>query len=356
MPTINGLAVYADAACLNAEDYFRKGAPAYIDCPYTSQTAITNARFLCRIYTKAGVLVSTIFDQTYTTPGNTPISVKADIFRGSAPIFSTAAMAEGEYLLTLQVSGTGLYTATETIGFTILQAFPTITGANIGPNPIIHGGSVVVACNVPAGTPRGTITFVNPNTGLIDHVQELIIAGTSATATIDTTELTIGTYNVGDIELQTISADGTTGDIDETLWLTILDPETSGQGIGIYFEDALGVRHDLTQGYAIYFGKMQLGAETKVKCYIRNNDAYRPLYGVLITPIAHPTQQLGPAENTYGACTLSTSESGTYTPTLSLGSVAAGSLTEIWLKWTVASDALPGWGFFALKAEGVYYV
>jgi len=299
--------------------------------------------------------VSDVFDTTYNLPANTPVDVKADVFGGMAPIIDTTALDLGEYLLKLEISQAGLYTTTETIGFTVLQPVPTITGAALSPNPAIASGTLVIGCNVPSGTYRATVTFTTP-ADAVEIVQEMIISGLTATATIDCSELTPGTYTAGHIEIQTITQDGTTGDIDESLWVTILDPEASGLGIEIYFEDALGVKHDLTQANSVYFGKMQLGEIKKMQAFIRNRDTARTLNSVVITPIVHPTEPLGPAENTYEACDLSITESGVFTPALNIASVPPDSTQEIWIRWTIAADANPGWGFFALKAEGVYDV
>lgn len=124
--------------------------------------------------------------------------------------------------------------------------------------------------------------------------------------------------------------------------------------IAIIFEDALGVDYDLTQPNAVQFDNIQLSEIKTVQAYVKNTDPNRAVDNVIITPVAHPTEQLGTAEDTYDSTTLSDAEGGLYTPTLSLGTLAAGSITPIWIRWTVGSGASPGWGFYALQAEGEY--
>jgi hypothetical protein len=127
-------------------------------------------------------------------------------------------------------------------------------------------------------------------------------------------------------------------------------------GIEIIFENELGVQYDLTKPGALYYAKVQLSETKKLRAIVRNKDAYRVLESVVITPVVHPTEPMGSAQDTYDACTLSTTESGTYTPTLTLGNITAGGTATIWIAWAVAADANPGWCFWALKTEGEYTV
>ncbi len=124
--------------------------------------------------------------------------------------------------------------------------------------------------------------------------------------------------------------------------------------IAIVFEDSLGVDYDLTQPNAINFGDIQLSDVETIEVKVKNEDANRILNNVVVTPVAHPTEQTGTQEDTYDSCTLSLSESGSYVSSLNVGNIPAGSSVSIWVRWTVGSGALPGVGFYALQAEGEY--
>lgn len=124
--------------------------------------------------------------------------------------------------------------------------------------------------------------------------------------------------------------------------------------IAIIYEDALGVDYDLTQPNSILFANIQLSEIKTIQAYVKNTDVNRAVDSVVITPVAHPTEQLGTAEDTYESTTLSNAVGGPFVTPLSLGTLAAGSITSIWIRWTVGPGALPGWGFYALQAEGEY--
>lgn len=124
--------------------------------------------------------------------------------------------------------------------------------------------------------------------------------------------------------------------------------------IAIIFEDALGVDYDLTKPNAIQFGDIQLSDVETIEVKLRNLDANRSLDNVVVTPVAHPTEQTGTAEDTYESCTLSLSESGPFTDPLNVGNIPAGTTVSIWVRWTIQAGALPGVGFYALQAEGEY--
>jgi hypothetical protein len=124
--------------------------------------------------------------------------------------------------------------------------------------------------------------------------------------------------------------------------------------VSITFEDALGVDYDLTKPNAIPFGDIQLSDVETIEVKVKNEDANRTLENVEITPVAHPTEQTGTAEDTYESCTLSLSESGPFTSPLTVGNIPAGGTVSVWVRWSVAAGANPGVGFYALQATGEY--
>lgn len=68
--------------------------------------------------------------------------------------------------------------------------------------------------------------------------------------------------------------------------------------------------------------------------------------------IAHPTAQVGLPENTYEAATLSLTESGTYYEKLLVGTKGPDVETNIWIKWAMPPEILPGGAQYAIKARG----
>jgi len=122
----------------------------------------------------------------------------------------------------------------------------------------------------------------------------------------------------------------------------------------LVFDDGAGGVYDLTWDGSLYFGKIQLGEVSKAALRITNPDVNRVCSGILIEAVAHPTDQLGTANDTYLVTEFSDSESGSYSTTHSIPSLAGGSSVTIWIRWSVPTDALPGFGRFAIKATGVY--
>ena len=125
--------------------------------------------------------------------------------------------------------------------------------------------------------------------------------------------------------------------------------------LSLTFENGLGVEYTLEKDSALFFGKIQLSENKKLKAYIRNHDTNRVAENVLIEAIEHPTEPIGGAKDTYESTTFSLTESGTFTPTLTIN-IPANSQTGIWVSGTEAYNAQPGWGFFAIKAKGEYSV
>lgn len=124
-------------------------------------------------------------------------------------------------------------------------------------------------------------------------------------------------------------------------------------GLSLIWQDELGVEYDLLTNL-IDFEKLVRGTTEKVMVVLKNQDAGRVCNNVVLTPIAHPTAQLGTAEDTYEATDLSLSESGPFSSPLNISSVPPNSETDIWIRWDIAEGALPGIGQFAVQAEGEY--
>lgn len=124
--------------------------------------------------------------------------------------------------------------------------------------------------------------------------------------------------------------------------------------IAVLFTDLIGGVYDLTWGNAISFGKMQIDEMKKINVLVINQDTNRACNNVIITPVPHPTEQLGTKEDTYDACTLCLSESGTFVSPINIGNIPAGGSISLWIKWDLPAGCNPGYGFYAVKAEGEY--
>jgi hypothetical protein len=124
-------------------------------------------------------------------------------------------------------------------------------------------------------------------------------------------------------------------------------------GLSLLWQDELGVEYDLLTNL-IDFEKLVRGTTEKVMVVLKNQDIGRLCNNIVLTPIAHPTNQLGTAEDTYDATDLSLSESGPFSSPLNIAILAPNSETDIWIRWAIAPGALPGDGQFAVKAEGEY--
>ena len=262
-------------------------------------------------------------------------------------------MVTGNYAIVIDITDQYGILSRNYIYFQIIATSPIITNPLITPNIAMYNNSVLVQCDVTAITYRATVTFTNAS-DVVVYVQEMIISGGVARATVDCINLPVGIYYPGQIEIEALTEDGINGDLDQTLWLEVAAAGPSGFGVDIWFEDVSGTRYDLTQNNSIYFDKMQLGETKKLQAFVKNRDPVRPITSVVITPIAHPTDPIGSPTDTYEACTLSLTETGTYSTPLVIGTIGAGATQEIWIAWAILTTTQPGWGFYALKAEGVY--
>jgi hypothetical protein len=123
--------------------------------------------------------------------------------------------------------------------------------------------------------------------------------------------------------------------------------------IALEFTDGV-TPYDLTLEGSIYYGKVQLGETKKTAILLKNLDANRICRDVVIDAVAHPTDQMGPASETYDACKFCLTESGTFVKPLTGITLPAGGQIVIWLEWIVAAEAIPGYMRFAIKVEGAY--
>ena len=125
--------------------------------------------------------------------------------------------------------------------------------------------------------------------------------------------------------------------------------------ISILYEDPEnpGYFYDLTD-QPISFGDIQLGESKKMKVQLVNNDANRNLTDVVVSALAHPTEQVGTAEDTYDVTDIGTDETGPFSNPLSVGTIGPGAKQDLWIRWSIEPEALPGVCFFATKATGEY--
>lgn len=115
-------------------------------------------------------------------------------------------------------------------------------------------------------------------------------------------------------------------------------------------EDISGFPHTLNT-YPIQFNNLQLGETKRVKAVLHNVGDITT--DIKVQPIAHPTHQLGPADQTYGACLLSFTDIGPWVPILNVGTLSPNGTIDIYVQWSMPVTAIPGYAQFALKAEGV---
>jgi len=122
----------------------------------------------------------------------------------------------------------------------------------------------------------------------------------------------------------------------------------------ILYQDPVTLNYFDLENFLIDFGKLELQASEKVHIIIVNNDVNRNLKNVELNTVAHPTRQTGTAMDTYEACLMSTEEAGTFTRPLNIGTIGPGAQKDVWLRWTIAQQALPGYGVFAIYGTGEY--
>lgn len=120
--------------------------------------------------------------------------------------------------------------------------------------------------------------------------------------------------------------------------------------IQVWFEDDLENRYNLTDA-PIDFGEMQRGETKLIKVVLQNTD--RVQTGITVKLVAHPTAQVGPAEDTYDKAKISFNEGGPFTTNeLSIASMSPNEEREVWIQWGIVDDTLPGDAQFAIESRG----
>lgn len=114
-------------------------------------------------------------------------------------------------------------------------------------------------------------------------------------------------------------------------------------------QDEDDVPYDLLT-YLIDFQRIRPGETKKVMVVLKNVGFTTE--DITLECVAHPTAQINLPEVTYEAATLSLTEGGTYYEVLDVGTKGPNVETNIWIKWTMPPEALPGGAQFAIKANG----
>ena len=120
--------------------------------------------------------------------------------------------------------------------------------------------------------------------------------------------------------------------------------------IHVILIDDVGAEYDLTSNL-INFATLQWGETKTIRVKLKNTA--RITTGIEIKFVAHPTAQVGAAEDTYDAALLSDSETGPFVPVFNIASMTPNQEKYLWLRWSIPPDALPGWGQFAVQVTGV---
>ena len=119
--------------------------------------------------------------------------------------------------------------------------------------------------------------------------------------------------------------------------------------VNMTIQDLVGQAYDLS-AYLIDFGRILSGETKKLKVVLKNVGFSTE--NIQLECVAHPVEQVGLPQDTYEAATLSLTEGGTYYDVLVVGTKGPSVETDIWIKWAMPSDVIPGHGKFALKATG----
>ena len=120
--------------------------------------------------------------------------------------------------------------------------------------------------------------------------------------------------------------------------------------ISVVWEAPDGTLLDLTTTL-VDFERIRLREEKKVKVVIHNQSG-EIVDNIEITAVAHPTAQIGRAQDTYDVMDFSETEFGTYINILQIALMSVDEKKDIWLRWTMPESAIPGWGQFAIKVIG----
>lgn len=113
---------------------------------------------------------------------------------------------------------------------------------------------------------------------------------------------------------------------------------------------------DYNDGYNLLsrlldFGAMRILESKTIRVVLKSEGVSSS--GVIVRAIRHPSMQIGTPELTYGACTFSLLDGGPFLPILDVGYMGASETKDIYVRWTIPDNAIPGYAEFAIKADGV---
>jgi len=113
--------------------------------------------------------------------------------------------------------------------------------------------------------------------------------------------------------------------------------------------------YTLTDTNPIDFGTLQAGSTTTKRVFVKNASASVDLLDAKVTAIEHPDSQSGSSASTYDVTTFSTSQSGTFTSELSLGTITKStSSSYFWVKWAPPLGEASGDRIWGLQISGNY--
>lgn len=115
-------------------------------------------------------------------------------------------------------------------------------------------------------------------------------------------------------------------------------------------QDDVGNAFDLLTNLVPY-GNVSIREEAK-RTVVLMNRADSGTENITIQAIAHPTAQIGRAQDTWEAMTFALDELGPWFNILQIPYMSAGQKLDLWMKWTVPASAIPGYGQFALEING----
>lgn len=121
--------------------------------------------------------------------------------------------------------------------------------------------------------------------------------------------------------------------------------------IHVTIQDEYGGVYTL-DSYRIDFGDVMLGDISQKRRVIVHN-TNRAAIDIEIECIAHPTGQVGSPADTYEVARLDLDSEGPFASNkVVIGAMSPNESVDLWIKWPIGIESLPGWGVFALEATG----
>lgn len=120
--------------------------------------------------------------------------------------------------------------------------------------------------------------------------------------------------------------------------------------ISIVFEDGSGNIYGLIAD-VLGVGLIRLREEKIVPVYLKNM-TIDTCTDITVEAIAHPTNQVGSAAETYDAVQFGLTIAGPWFDILDIASMIGGELKLIYMNWTMPEEAIPGLGQFAIEVKG----